>query len=146
MIKPTDREREELFEVRTVLETAAAKLAVQHATETDIAELTLLVEEFDRAIETQSKEKLLELNVHFHQKFYALSNNKLLAHQVIEMRERGLPGRRGGWDTVTGIRASNDDHGQMVEILKRKDAEGIAYVVYRHLNRWREFSVPDKNS
>ncbi len=146
VIKPTDREREELFEVRTVLETAAAKLAVQHATETDIAELSLLVEEFDRAIETQGKETLLNLNVHFHERFYSLSGNKLLAQQIIEMRERGLPGRRGGWNTVASIRASNEDHAQMIEMLKRKDSEGIAYIVYRHLNRWREFTVPEKNS
>ena len=142
VINPTDREREELYEVRTVLETAAAKMAVQRATESDIAELSLIVEEFYHAIENQGRENLINYNVKFHEKFYALSQNKLLARQIIEMRERGLPGRSGGWDTVAGIRASNDDHAEMVEMLKKKDPDGMAYIIYRHLNRWREFTSP----
>ncbi len=27
-------------------------------------------------------------------------------------------------------------------MLKRRDAEGLAHIVYRHLNRWREFTKP----
>jgi hypothetical protein len=30
----------------------------------------------------------------------------------------------------------------MLDMLKRRDAEGLAHIVYRHLNRWREFSRP----
>ncbi len=143
VIQPTDREREELYEVRTILETAAAKLAVQRATEEDIAELKALVDNFYDAIETKSQKELRELNVRFHEKFYSLSGNDLLAQQIKEMRERGLPGRVGSWNTLKAIRASNDDHATMVDMLRKKDSEGIAYVVYRHLNRWREFSQPD---
>jgi len=146
VINPTDNEREDLYEVRTLLETAAARLAVQKATEKDIEELQNIVDRFEHAIEHQSKDELIELNFAFHNKLYSLSGNKLLCQQIVEMRYRGLPGRQGGWDTVTGLRASNQDHAEMVEKLINKDVEGISYTVYRHLNRWREFSTPNSKN
>jgi DNA-binding GntR family transcriptional regulator len=142
VINPTANERENLYEVRTILETAAAKLAAQKATEEDISKLQMLVDQFNDAIENKPKEYLGELNVQFHTTFYALSANPLLCQQISDMRHRGLPGRQGGWDTIAGMRASNEDHSTMVEMLRRKDAEGLSYCVYRHLNRWREFSTP----
>lgn len=142
VIKPTDKEREELFEVRTVLEVAASKLAIRHATDSDINALEMLVEEFEEAIETKGKDELLAINVKFHETFYALSKNNLLSQQITELRDRGTPGRQGGWDKLIAIRTSSNDHRQMVEMLKKRDAEGMASIVYIHLNRWREYSSP----
>jgi DNA-binding GntR family transcriptional regulator len=146
VINPSDKEREDLYEVRTLLETAASKLAVQKAQTEDIDELQTIVDQFEDAIEHQSKEVLMDLNMQFHNKFYAISGNKLLCQQIEEMRYRGLPGRQGGWDTVTGLRASNQDHAEMIEKIRRRDIDGVSYTVYRHLNRWREFSTPNSNN
>jgi len=143
VINPTDREREELYEVRTILEISAAKMAIQHSTEEDIHRLSLLVEQFSESVESKSKDYLMELNVEFHDEFYALSKNELLTQEIKDLRDRGLPGRKGSWDTLSGIRASCEDHARMVDMLKKKDPEGMSYVVYRHLNRWREFSSPN---
>ena len=54
----------------------------------------------------------------------------------------GMPGRRGLWDAMKSVRNSNDDHFEMLEALKRRDADGLAAAVYRHLNRWRKSSRP----
>ncbi|SDE67239.1 GntR family transcriptional regulator [Kordiimonas lacus] len=148
VINPSDRERAELYEVRTILETAAGRLAMQKCTDDDVAELGQMVEDFEAAINTASRAELIELNMAFHNKFYSLGGNDLLITQIRELRDRGLPGREGGWETVASLRASNEDHRQMVEMLRRKDADGLNYTIYRHLNRWREFSKPvtDENT
>jgi len=142
VINPSDRERAELYEVRIILETAAGRLAAQRASENDINELTRLVDEFEDAIENGSLDDLRKLNFAFHSRFNDICGNKMLAEQVRELRERGLPGRSGGWDTVAGMRASNEDHRKMIEMLRQRDTEGLGYIIYRHLNRWREFSKP----
>ncbi|MFC3052122.1 GntR family transcriptional regulator [Kordiimonas pumila] len=142
VINPSDRQRAELYEVRTILETAAGKLAAQKCTDEDIAELSLLVDEFDQAIDTKGRAELVRLNLEFHNRFYAVGGNQLLISQILELRERGIPGRRGSWETVAGMRASSEDHRQMVEMLSKRDADGLSYTIYRHLNRWREFSTP----
>ena len=59
---------------------------------------------------------------------------------IKELRERGVPGRVSSWRTVAGIKASNSDHHEMLDMLNQRDAEGLAHAVYKHLNRCREFS------
>ncbi|HZD54443.1 MAG TPA: GntR family transcriptional regulator [Woeseiaceae bacterium] len=118
VIDPSDRERANLYEVRTILETGAARLVAQRVTDEDIAELAALVDEFSDAIDNKTFQ---------------------------ELRERGIPGRRGSWDALRGRRASAEDHARMVDMLRNKDAEGLCYVIYHHLNRWREFSRPDSS-
>ena len=139
---PTGREREELYEVRTLLETAAARTAAVRATPADIERFEELVVQFDRDVQAGSLSGLTLLNGHLHDSFYGMCGNSLLSTQIKELRERGIPGRSGSWDEMAGLHASNADHLAMLDMLRRRDAEGLAHVVYRHLNRWREFSKP----
>lgn len=138
---PTDRQRDQLYEARTILEMAAARLIVTRISDADIDAFADLVHQFERAIESGGHAQLRELNLELHDKLYRASGNDLLADQIRELRERGAPGNAAGtWHTVSGIRASNTDHLEMIEMLRRRDGEGLAHSIYRHLNRWREFA------
>lgn len=138
---PTDRQRDQLYETRSILETAAARLIVTRISDADIDAFAELVHGFERAIESGGRAQLREINFELHDKLYRSSGNDLLADQIRDLRERGAPGHAAGtWNTVTGIRASNTDHLEMLEMLRRRDGEGLAHSVYRHLNRWREFA------
>lgn len=141
--KPTNRQREQLYETRGILETAAVRLVVTRISDADIDAFGELVHRFERAIENGGREQLHELNFELHDKLYRASGNDLLADQIRDLRERGSAGfAAGSWNTMAGIRASNADHLEMLEMLRRRDGEALAYAVYRHLNRWREFA-PD---
>lgn len=138
----TEREREQLYEVRTLLEVAACRLVVQRAREEQIAGFEQLVKEFEAASETETLDHLRGLNLRLHDYFYTMSGNETLAAQIRGLRERGIPGRKGTWEKPKGLSASSADHFEMLEMLKRRDSEGLGAVVYRHLNRWRKFSKP----
>lgn len=138
----TDAEREQLYEVRTLLEVAAARLVVQRATPEQIAEFEQLVRQFDEAIENERLSTLQELNFALHSKLYSMTGNPMLENQIRNLRERGIPGRKGMWDAQKSIKASSADHYEMLEMLQRKDADGLAAVVYRHLNSWRKHAKP----
>jgi DNA-binding GntR family transcriptional regulator len=135
-------EREHLYEVRTLLEVAASRLVVQRATDDQIAGFERLVKLFDQATEASGQDRMRELNYELHNYFYSVTGNALLAEQISDLRQRGIPGRRGLWDAAKSVKASNADHFEMLEMLKRRDADGMAAVVYRHLNRWRKYSKP----
>jgi DNA-binding GntR family transcriptional regulator len=139
---PTGRQREELYEVRTLLETSAARTAAVRATPADVEQFERLVRRFDQQVRAGNLAGLIQLNGELHDSFYGMCGNTLLSAQIKELRERGIPGRSGTWDALAGVHASNEDHLAMLDMLRRRDAEGLAYVVYRHLNRWREFSRP----
>lgn len=135
-------DREQLYEVRTLLEVAASRLVVQRANEAQIAEFERLVKVFDEAIESADQDRMREINYGLHNHLYSMSGNALLAAQINDLRQRGIPGRRGLWDMAKSLKASNFDHFEMLDMLKRRDADGLAAVVYRHLNRWRKYTKP----
>lgn len=135
-------DREQLYEVRTLLEVAASRLVVQRATDAQIEDFERLVGAFAEATESAGQDRMRELNYELHNQFYSMSGNELLAAQINDLRQRGIPGRRGLWDAVKSVRASDADHFEMLEMLKRRDADGLAAVVYRHLNRWRKYTKP----
>ena len=139
---PTDQQREELYEVRAVLEVAAARKVVALATADDVERFATLVQRFDDAVETGGPGVLQQINFDLHDTFYRMSGNDMLAQQIRELRERGVPGRGGAWGTVAAIRTSSADHRDMLAMLRRRDPEGLAHSVYRHLYRWREYSRP----
>jgi len=139
---PTGREREELYEVRTLIETAAARTAAVRATPADVENFEELVTRFDRDVQAGNLSGLTVLNGKLHDAFYGMCGNTLLSTQIKELRERGIPGRSSTWDAMAGLHASNSDHLAMLDMLRRRDAEGLSHIVYRHLNRWREFSKP----
>lgn len=133
----SDLERDQLYEVRTLLEVAACRLIVQRATDEQIAEFEQLVKQFDEAIDNERLTHLQELNFRLHGQLYGMSGNPMLANQIRNLRERGIPGRKGMWDAQKAIKASSVDHFEMLEMLRRRDTDGLAAVVYRHLNGWR---------
>lgn len=141
IINPTDQEREQLFQIRTILETAAARILVPKATKEEIDELAGLAEEFEDSIENRSRAELRQINFRFHERFYGLADNQLLSNLIRELRERGTPGRREGWNTLAAIRASARDHREMVQHLKARDATRVCETIHRHLYRWREFAL-----
>lgn len=138
----SQEDREQLYEVRTLLEVAASRLVVQRASDAEIAEFERLVQAFDEATESAGQDRMRSLNYELHNQLYSMSGNELLAAQINDLRQRGIPGRRGLWDAVKSVKASNADHFEMLEMLKRRDADGLAAVVYRHLNRWRKYTKP----
>lgn len=140
--KHTAEDWELLLELRSLLEVAACRLVVQRASDDQVTQFERLVRAFDEATETGGPDRMREVNYQLHSVFYSMTGNPLLAEQIRDLRERGMPGRRGLWDARKSVKESNEDHFEMLEALKRRDPDGLASAVYRHLNRWRKSSRP----
>ncbi|AUN32257.1 hypothetical protein IP70_03345 [alpha proteobacterium AAP38] len=133
----SQQDREELIEARTVLEVAAARRVVERATDDDVAELDQIVAEFDANMEDADLPLLRALNAKFHDRLYAICGNRVMMEEIKALRHRGLPGVRG-WRANSAIQRSNRDHGDMVAMIRARDADGLVHAIERHLNRWRE--------
>lgn len=147
VISLSEREREELFETRTILETAAARLAAERITRPQIETLTRIEDEFHERMADSSLDELRAINARFHEFFYQASGNQVLAEEIKALRQRGLPGTRGGlaWRTMAGIVESHEDHLHMLECLRSGDIEGLVKAVASHLNNWRQY-LPEASS
>lgn len=137
---PTEKERRELAETRAILETAAARMAAERASDEDIEMLAAIVNEFEGRMSEADVDTLRELNGRFHDRLYAACGNAVLSNEIRALRQRGLPGSRGSWSwrTIAGVRSSHQDHVTMVALLRVRDGGALAQVVERHLNRWRD--------
>lgn len=141
VINLSEREREALFETRVILETAAARLAAARIDAGTIAELETIVHAFQDHMETADQDYLRALNGQFHDLLYQSSGNSVLAEEIKALRQRGLPGTRGGlrWRTMAGIQQSHDEHIKMIGLLRAQDGEALAAAIDEHLNGWRRY-------
>lgn len=141
VINLSEREREELFETRTILETAAAKLVAERISPDQISSLAAIEEEFAEQMGVAPVEDLRAINARFHELFYEASGNKVLADEIKALRQRGLPGTRGGlaWRTMAGIQESHADHLAMLDCLRTRDALRLVEIVAGHLGNWRRY-------
>ncbi|WP_332769545.1 GntR family transcriptional regulator [Phenylobacterium sp.] len=142
VISLSEREREELTETRTILESAAVRMAAQKISKEAVDELAAIVDEFEAKMADSDLDVLRGLNALFHDKLYENCGNAVLAREIKALRQRGLPGSRGTWSwrTLTGIRSSHQDHVEMIRLLRKRDSEGLAQLVDHHLNRWRDYA------
>ena len=144
VVNHNNSQREHLYEARAIIETGAARLVVSRASDADIEKFAALVEAFDKAAEQGGHAKLRDINWQLHDAFYRFSGNDLLADQIRELRERGTFGDTGTWGTFAGVQASGADHREMLAMLRKRDSDGLAHVIYRHLNRRREFTAQNE--
>lgn len=141
VINLSEREREDLFETRVILETAAARLAASRISEETIDQLDAILLAFRECMETADQDHLRALNGQFHDLLYQSSGNSVLAEEIKALRQRGLPGTRGGlrWRTMAGIQHSHDEHVKMIELLRARDGDALAATIDEHLNGWRRY-------
>lgn len=138
LVSPSDETRSELTEVRVILEREAARKLVHCATDVDIGAMAAAAATFEKAAETGSYTELRELNHNFHRALLAPLRNATMVNLINDLRERDLPGNWNGWNSASGIRSSAQDHHEMVEALRARDATRFVAVVERHLTRWKE--------
>ena len=127
----------ELFEVRRVLEPAAAALATERADDAQVAALRAMVDEVDR--ET-SVEDLVTHDIAFHGRIADLSGNAYLSSLLESLSSRTLRARIWRGLTEQGsVARTLDEHRAIVEAMTARDAELVRSCVTVHVSgveRW----------
>jgi DNA-binding GntR family transcriptional regulator len=132
---PTDREVDELLDVRELLEVEAARLAAKAATREQVARLRALCSQGEAAVAAGDTARFVALNNEFHAALADIAGNLVLA-------ELGaIVGRRVRWyyRLVAPLREheSSAEHVDLVEAIETADAERAAQVARRHVERTR---------
>jgi DNA-binding FadR family transcriptional regulator len=133
----------ETIDARTVVEEAAARLAVEHATDADLDQLAALAAEMDLALEPSAPrtfnahDPLVDAETWFHRTLALLSGNAQLAklveplHAVIALERRQRAADRDS--------AVVRHHRHILEGLSSRDEElaaGAVATYARQLRRW----------
>ncbi len=122
---------EDLAHFRACIESGAARLVAEKAKGKDIAELERIVEAMKTALR---KEEQIPLEIQFHSLLLKIPENGLLSGMVplivgffAKMREKdtGAPLKKTAEEIA-------EEHREIVEALKRKDAETLYRLLFEH--------------
>lgn len=133
--RPLDaKEIFDLYEVRRALEAASVRLAVERASDDDLADLARFVKRSRGVPESASVMDLVRLDEEFHERIAVLSGNAELLRILQNINARI---RFCRWiDMENGRRAkTQNEHAHVLDLLVARDAEGCAKAINAHIAR-----------
>lgn len=122
-----------VFEVRRLLEGAAAARAAELATPEDVARLRALAQ-YRFVDGLAGNRKAYEANAQFHETLAAISRNALLADLVRHCLDQVTRFMALGVSLETFQAAASDEHLAIVEAIGRKDPAGARRAAEQHLD------------
>ena len=126
---------EETFGIRSVLESYAARLAAEKHRKADLKPLENKIKTFQKHLDCKDLEALPDINTEFHDLLYALSRSPKLIHMINNLRDQIYRFRRLILRDEKLARMSNENHKDMLERIRQRDADGVERLVREHLER-----------
>ena len=132
VVRKTKREVIELIQAWAALESMAARLITQHASDTDIAGLRRLFTTFEGNKLHAKLDEYSEVNITFHQSLIELSGNQVLIKLAENLftHMRMIRGRTIGEDDR--VDRSIRDHMNIIRALEARDTERAEDLVRQH--------------
>lgn len=128
------REIEEVFGIRCALESYAASLATQRISKKDIRKLEKILELSRAAAAREDYDAFVELNTEFHQLLYFASNSELLIKILQNVWDYFYRYRKVILSEIKHLEESMNDHSDMLENMKSRDAKAVEKLVQDHVN------------
>jgi DNA-binding GntR family transcriptional regulator len=133
----SDRDIDEIFELRAYLEGYGAELAARYIQDKDIDELEKLADEMEAhgvAEDTADLYEFSRLNSDFHRAIIDASGSdllNLLLSQLVDMPLVVL--KEHSWRGRANQERSNEQHRDIIEALKNRDPKWARSVMYGHV-------------
>jgi DNA-binding GntR family transcriptional regulator len=126
---------EEIFEIRSLLEVRAAYLAAQRRTEADVKQMESIVRQME-ALDIQSPEDAAafsRMNRAFHNVIFEASGRKMIGEIMHRLQNKVERYVRYGSYRIRDQQRVNDQHRQILDAFRSKDADQIAEVSRLHI-------------
>ena len=139
----TKEDVEEIFGIRSALESYAAYLATLHITPDKISALEKKLKEAEDALERGDDDKVVLLHTEFHDLLYKSCRSRKLVEMVNNFRDYFYRYRSALLHIENGMLYSNRDHRQMLDAMKKKNPRLAERLVRKHLERGKELILKE---
>ena len=129
---------EETFGIRSILESYAARLAAVKHGKADLGPLEKKIRIYQKHLDAGDLAALPDINTEFHDLLYALSRSPKLIQMINNLRDQIYRYRQLILREERMARMSNDDHKDMLQRIRQRDAQGVERLVREHLERGRK--------
>ncbi len=133
VVRGTVDELGDLYEARTVLETAASRLAAQRRSADDLSKLEAAVEQGNELVRLETPSRFAKLNSEFHELIAEATHNGTLMDV-----QRRLSQRLRFYSSVLPmdrVQRSVEEHAALVEAIKRQDAVAAEAIALEHIGK-----------
>jgi DNA-binding GntR family transcriptional regulator len=134
---------EEIFGIRSILESYAAFLATEKIDKVKLGLLEDKLRESEEYVKRGETEKLIQLNTEFHDILYRSSKSRKLYHMINNLRDYFYRYRVA----ILGINGipqrSLRDHKKMLLAMRKKDSALVEKLVREHILRGKEIVLEE---
>ena len=141
----TKEDVEEIFGIRSALESYAAYLATLHISPEKIFNLEKKIEETEKTLKSGDNDKVVQLHTEFHDLLYKSCKSTKLIEMINNFRDYFYRYRSALLRTEGGFRYSNEGHRRMLEAMKKKNPRLVERLVRQHLARGKEILIKEIN-
>ena len=127
-------EIEEIFGIRSALESYAASLATERITETEINVIEEILESAKEALENNDYETFISLDTEFHTSFYKASRSEHLLRILLNLWDYFIRYRKVAFLTKPNLEDSLKGHRMILKKLKERDQKAVENLVREHVN------------
>jgi len=129
----TLKDVQDIYMMRSLLEGLCARLASEHITKEQLEEMeeNVYLSEFHAA--KGHYDQMAELDNRFHEILYEASHSKMLENQLKDYHQYVLRVRQKTLSNNVRSKASNEEHKQIMEAIKNKDAQSAETLANQHI-------------
>jgi len=129
----TEKDVKDIYMIRSLLEGLCARWATEHITDEQMEEMEENVYLAKFHAQKGHYDQLAVLDNRFHEIMYEACNSKMLEHQLKDFHDYVLRVRRKTLANVNRGKKSNEEHEQIMEAIKSKDAERAEQLANKHM-------------
>lgn len=125
---------QEIFEMRSVLEGLAVRLATTNVDQAALSNLSLLLDMMERAMETANLEEWLGRHRQFHEYLCSLSQRPRLLHQIASLHTAVEPYVRMWFLHAERPVSVREEHEEIIAAVRSHDADHAETVMKTHIS------------
>ncbi len=129
---------EQIFTILSLLEGEAAKEAAIKANERDLNELDDMHLRLEKAAADRNLEQFFEINVRFHERIIAISNNPWMSGVIADLRKVLKLQRKDSLSRTGRMQSSLAEHREILKALLKRDPRTAEQAMRTHLARGLE--------
>ena len=139
----TKEDVEEIFGIRSALETYAAYLATLNIAPDKLTILEKKIDELERVLDSGDNEKIVQLHTDFHEILYKTSKSKKLIGMVDNFHDYFYGYRLALLPTSAGFKTSIAEHRNILEAMKKKNPRLVERLVRNHLEKGKDLVLKE---
>ena len=129
------RDVNEVFEIRTSLDSLASGLAAERITDEELERLQRLLVLIGGYIETNNMDKIVETDTEFHDLLYQASRNTRLVGIIFNLREQLTRFRATSMSFPGRLKATLEEHRRIVEAIAQGDVKEAQLAAEDHMEK-----------